>query len=583
MILSACRPAIAEPRAPRRRKQLKAQMTQRDRRLTEADEAYRVQDWARACVIYREMVAEHPTPPGELLIALSDSLKYTGAFPEAAQAVERAYRAFVAAGDDLGAARCATRITGFRMVSNDRAGARAWERRGWQHLEKVGPCLERGYHAVAYVGCDIHDPGTLLEHAELALAVAHEFADRQLELRAFADMGLAQVSQGNVDEGFALMDEVMAAIVAGEMPDAQMRGVTLCALITACERSGDHGRAEHWGRTIEENPPLQEMGIQVTHCQIAFGAMDAMRGRFDSAEMRLQIAIESHATTRYHGAASRARLAELRVQQGRFEEAAEVLKGYEDEFEAAQALASLNAALGQHGRAAALLRTYIRGLGEDSMRLGPALALLVELELRRDDLTSASKAARRLLSLEEVCSSNEIRAMGRLAAARIANHKGDPRAAIDELETALTLLVHRDRPPLAAEVRLELARALAAAGDPTAAMVEAEAALTTFDRLGLVPHIKAGQEVLAGLGRESHVVDAAAAPRLRTPENLTRRETEVARLVAEGLTNREVADRLFLSVRTVETHVDRVLGKLDFHTRTQLAGWVQQGQRAEIT
>src|SRR5438105_14509616 len=91
-------------------------MTQRDRRLSEADEAYRVQDWARARVIYGEMVAEHPTPPGELLIALSDSLKYTGAFPEAAQAVERAYRAFDAAGDDLGAARCATRITGFRMM-----------------------------------------------------------------------------------------------------------------------------------------------------------------------------------------------------------------------------------------------------------------------------------------------------------------------------------------------------------------------------------------------------------------------------------------------------------------------------------
>lgn len=560
-------------------------MKQRNRRLDQAEEAYKAQDWARARAIYGELVAAHPSPSGELLVGLSDSLKYTGAFPEAAQAIEGAYRAFVDAGDDLGAARCATRITGFRMMSNDRSGARAWERRGWQHLERVGPCLERGYHAVAYVGCDIHDPGTLLENAELALAVAHEFDDRQLELRAFADIGLAQVSQGRVDEGFALMDEVMAAIVAGEMPDAQMRGVTLCALMTACERSGDHGRAEHWGRTIEDNPPLQEMGIQVTHCQIAYGAVDAMRGRFDSAEARLQTAIEAQATTRYHSAASRAKFAELRIQQGRFNEAAALLKGYEDEFEAAQALASLSVALGEHGRAAALLRTYIRGLGDDCMRLGPALALLVELELRRNDLTSAAKAARRLLSLEEACSSNEIRAMGRLAAARIANHKGDHRAAIDDLETALTLLVHRDRPLLTAEVRLELARALAAAGDRTAAIVEAEAALATFLRLGVVPHIKTGQGVLAGLSTESRGVEvsAAAAPRLRMAESLTRREAEVARLVAEGLTNREVADRLFLSVRTVETHVDRVLGKLDFHTRTQLAGWVQQGERAEIT
>ncbi|MBJ7600528.1 MAG: hypothetical protein DLM67_24930 [Candidatus Nephthysia bennettiae] len=559
-------------------------MNQRDSRLVEAEQAYGNREWPRARAIYGEIVAGHPSPPGELLVAFSDSLKYSGAFAEAAQAIERAYRAFVDAGDDLGAARCATRITGFRMMSNDRAGAQAWERRGWLHLEKVGPCLDRGYHAVAYVGCDIHDPGTLLQSAELALTVARDFGDRQLELRALADMGLALVSQGRVDEGFALMDGVMAGIEAGEISDAQMRGVTLCALITACERSGDHGRAEHWGRTIEDNPPLQEMGIQVTHCQIAYGALDAMRGRFDSAEARLRAAIEAQATTRYHSALSRAKLAELRIRQGLFDEAAALLDGYEDEFEAAQALASLNVARGEHGRAAALLRTYIRGLGEDCMRLGPALALLVELELRRDDLASAGRAARRLLSLEEACSSNEIRAMGRLAVARIANHEGDHRAAIDDLETALTLLVHRERPLLTAEVRLELARALAPAGDPTAAFVEAEAALTTFQRLGVVPRISAGQEVLAALSSSRGGEAAAPAPpRLRAAERLTRREVEVARLVAEGLTNREVADRLFLSVRTVETHVDRVLGKLDFHTRTQLAGWVQQGGRAEIT
>jgi non-specific serine/threonine protein kinase len=57
----------------------------------------------------------------------------------------------------------------------------------------------------------------------------------------------------------------------------------------------------------------------------------------------------------------------------------------------------------------------------------------------------------------------------------------------------------------------------------------------------------------------------------------------VARLVAVGLTNREVAERLHLSVRTVETHVDRVLGKLDFHTRTQLAAWVGRGEPSKVT
>ena len=57
---------------------------------------------------------------------------------------------------------------------------------------------------------------------------------------------------------------------------------------------------------------------------------------------------------------------------------------------------------------------------------------------------------------------------------------------------------------------------------------------------------------------------------------LTRRESEVAALVARGLTNREIAGQLYVSVRTVEVHVDHILTKLGFHTRTQLAAWAHE-------
>jgi DNA-binding CsgD family transcriptional regulator len=562
----------------------------RDRgaKLAEAGSATRSGDWVKASGIYSELVDSDAKPRGQLLERLADSQTSLGAFMDAGRTLERAYGAYVDEGDDLSAVRATTRIAGMRMMFGDRPGARAWEKRGWRHLEGIGPCLERGYHALAFVGCDVHDPRRLLERAELALGIAQEFHDRALELRALGDKGLALVCQGEVDEGFALLDEVMVGITAGEIADAQMRGVTLCALISACERTGDHDRAEQWGRTIEENPRLQEMGIQVTHCQIAYGAVDAMRGRLDSAEARLQQAMEARATTRYHSASSRAKLAELRIQQGRYQDAAELLRGYEDEFEAAQALASLSIALGDHARGAALLRTYTRGLGTDFMRLGPALVLLVELELRRGDLAAAARAAKRLLALEGECNSNEIRAMARLASARIATHQHDQPRALEELETALTLLTHRDRPLLTAHVRLELARALAGTGEKAAAAVEAEAALATFHRLAAVPDIKAAEDFLSRL--DAHVNRRASYPGQGAPplntggaENLTRRETEVARLVARGLTNREIAERLYLSVRTVETHVDRVLGKLDFHTRTQLAAWLGQGEPVKVT
>jgi non-specific serine/threonine protein kinase len=65
---------------------------------------------------------------------------------------------------------------------------------------------------------------------------------------------------------------------------------------------------------------------------------------------------------------------------------------------------------------------------------------------------------------------------------------------------------------------------------------------------------------------------------------LTRREAEVAALVARGHTNRDIARQLSLSVRTVEVHVDHILTKLNFHTRTQLAGWAyEEGLLAENT
>jgi non-specific serine/threonine protein kinase len=76
--------------------------------------------------------------------------------------------------------------------------------------------------------------------------------------------------------------------------------------------------------------------------------------------------------------------------------------------------------------------------------------------------------------------------------------------------------------------------------------------------------------------------DGAPPPGSRS--TLTRREAEVAALAARGMTNRDIAARLFLSVRTVEVHVDHILTKLGFHTRTQLAAWaLEAGPPSEDT
>jgi DNA-binding NarL/FixJ family response regulator len=59
-------------------------------------------------------------------------------------------------------------------------------------------------------------------------------------------------------------------------------------------------------------------------------------------------------------------------------------------------------------------------------------------------------------------------------------------------------------------------------------------------------------------------------------DGLTRREREVVELVAGGLSNREIADRLVISERTAETHVSSVLAKLGLPSRARIAVWVRE-------
>ena len=85
------------------------------------------------------------------------------------------------------------------------------------------------------------------------------------------------------------------------------------------------------------------------------------------------------------------------------------------------------------------------------------------------------------------------------------------------------------------------------------------------------------QAVALALGEEGVAADRTTPCRGRRAHEsggLTRREREVAGLLAEGLSNRDIAAQLVISQRTVETHVDNILGKLGMTSRGQVASWV---------
>ncbi len=135
--------------------------------------------------------------------------------------------------------------------------------------------------------------------------------------------------------------------------------------------------------------------------------------------------------------------------------------------------------------------------------------------------------------------------------------------AIDDLTTAANRADRAGAPGFVAEARYHLATALLDRNEP-GDTERAERAARDADRLA------------RSLGMTAYI-DRAAALVARFGDNrlvlLSRREGEVASLVAEGLTNRQIAERLVISDRTAQNHVQHILTKLGFSTRSQIAAW----------
>jgi DNA-binding NarL/FixJ family response regulator len=80
--------------------------------------------------------------------------------------------------------------------------------------------------------------------------------------------------------------------------------------------------------------------------------------------------------------------------------------------------------------------------------------------------------------------------------------------------------------------------------------------------------------IALALGESRQAGMASGAPGDDALGGLARREADVARLIAEGLSNKQIGARLFISERTVDSHVRSILNKLGFNSRAQIAGWV---------
>jgi ATP/maltotriose-dependent transcriptional regulator MalT len=253
--------------------------------------------------------------------------------------------------------------------------------------------------------------------------------------------------------------------------------------------------------------------------------------------------------------------------------------------------------VGSFSRVALALAVVERGDPEDGATLllesagGPSLPVIpgawriYYLDRLTHALLAAGRVAEAAAAAEEAMAAAESAGLAfpamaaQRAAARVAL-AGDPRAAAAAARRSVAAAEELQAPIEAGISRALLGTALAAAGDRDAALAELERAAGELDAVGAVRHRDAAERELRRLGRR-HLHRRTRAGRADGTglETLTERELQIARLIVDRRTNPQIAAELFLSPKTVETHIRHLFQKLGVDSRVAVARAVERADR----
>ncbi len=499
----------------------------------------------------------------EALFGLAQALFWLGDLAGTITNCEKAYAAFRRRGDLMFAAGAALSLVDYNKgYLGNTSAARGWLSRAARIIDSEVPEL-RGelLGATAYV---TDDPVQSEALARQAAEIGRANGNSDLELMALHAVGQALVQQGRTEEGMSLLDEAMAGVIGGEGGDPLTVAQMSCMTMVVCGSCFDLERATQWVQSLERFIDRYGCPFLYAECRTYYGRVLFENGDWGAAEAFLADAISmSRGMFAAPHAFASGTLAELRLAQGRVEDTVRVLRGVEGREEAAAAVASLHLARGEPSAAAAVLRRRLAATSPDRLDAAAMIELLGEAEIALADGAAAIARGRALVALGAASDCHLMVAHGE----RLLGHAlapADAPAARAHLETALAAFARAGIPYRAAQTRLLLAQVLGRT-DREVAGAEARAALSVFEDLG------AGRDAdaAAALLREFGVRAARAG--LKNLGRLTKREQEVLALLGEGLSNPEIAGRLFLSRKTVEHHVARILSKLGLRGRAEAA------------
>jgi ATP/maltotriose-dependent transcriptional regulator MalT len=208
------------------------------------------------------------------------------------------------------------------------------------------------------------------------------------------------------------------------------------------------------------------------------------------------------------------------------------------------------------------------------------LELLTRIRLALGDRPAAERAASLADASAERLGLPLARAWADRAAAEVALDAGDAARAAKLALGAAQIADDAEGPIEAALSRIVAGRALALAGDRERATAELQRAATATDAVGAVRYRDEAERELRRLGHRVHRrSQPAASPAGDGVEALTQRELEIARRIVDRQTNRQIAQDLFLSPKTVETHIRNIFAKLGADSRVEVARIVERADR----